>query len=94
MLLAVFTSLLVTVFTMVTDIVVTYQVRKNETFFEDMHQFGIDGLNDNKGTALHEMLIDCNKIIWITGYRLIMTEHLKNDIHEAIKRGAAVSAVI
>ena len=94
LLLAIFTSLLVTVFTMVADIVVSYRSHQNETFFEDMHEFGIGSLNGDKETALREHLKECDKVIWISGYRLIMTEHLKNEIHDDILRGAPVYAVI
>ncbi len=94
LLLAIFTSLLVTVFTMVADIVVAYQQHENETFFEDMHEFGIESLSGDKETVLRERLQECKKTIWVTGYRLILTERLKKDIYEAVLRGADFYAVI
>lgn len=44
-LLALFTSLLVTVFTIVADIIVNYNNCKHEEFLEDLHLFGIQHLH-------------------------------------------------
>ena len=93
-LMALFTSLLVTVFTMLADIVVSYHSHKSEKFLEDLHQFGIQNLYQNKKEALQSLLSDCDRTIWISGYRLILTCNVKKDIYDAIKRGAEVCAVI
>lgn len=93
-LLALFTSLLVTVFTMLADIVVSYHSHKNEQFLEDMHEFGIQKLYQDKKEALQSLLSDCDRMIWISGYRLILTNNIKKDIYDSIKRGADVRAVI
>ncbi len=93
-LLALFTSLLVTVFTMLADIIVNYQSHKNEEYLEDLQEFGIQNLFRDKYEALKALLGDCDRIIWISGYRLILTCKLKQEIYDAIKRGADVKAVI
>ena len=93
-LLALFTSLLVTVFTMLADIVVSYHSHKNEKFLEDLHEFGIQNLYQDKKEALQSLLADCDRMIWISGYRLILTNNIKKDIYDSIKRGADVRAVI
>jgi hypothetical protein len=94
LLLALFTSLLVTIFTLMADIIVSYQNRKNEEFFDDLHLFGIKHLHRDKKEALISLLSTCNRIIWISGYRLILTCELKKDIYESIMRGADIKAVI
>ena len=93
-LVALFTSLLVTVFTMIADIVVSYQSHKNEQFLENLSEFGIKNLYRDKKVALQTLLSDCDRMIWISGYRLILTRNLKKDIYESIRRGADVKAVI
>ena len=93
-LLALFTSLLVTVFTMIADIVVSYHSHKNEQFLEDLHEFGIQNLHRDKKEALRNLLSDCDSMIWISGYRLILTRDLKKDIYDSMLRGADVKAVI
>lgn len=93
-LVALFTSLLVTVFTMIADIVVSYQSHKNEQFLENLSEFGIKNLYRDKKVALQTLLSDCDRMIWISGYRLILTCNLKKDIYESIRRGADVKAVI
>ena len=93
-LLALFTSLLVTVFTMAAEIVVSYHEHRNDQYLEDIYQFGIATFHRDKETALRELLSDCDKTIWISGYRLILTRQLRPDIAAAIRRGAHVTAVI
>lgn len=93
-LIALFTSLLVTVFTMITDIIVSYHSHKNEKFLEGLREFGIDNLHQNKKEALQILLAECDSMIWISGYRLILTCDIKKEIYDSIIRGADLKAVI
>lgn len=93
-LIALFTSLLVTVFTMITDIIVCYHSHKNEKFLEGLREFGIDNLHQNKKEALQILLAECDSMIWISGYRLILTCDIKKEIYDSIIRGADLKAVI
>lgn len=93
-LLALFTSLLVTVFTMAADIIVSYHEHKNDQYLQDIYQFGISTFHRDKKAVLQQLLADCDKTIWISGYRLILTRAIRKDIAEAIRRGANVTAVI
>jgi len=93
-LLALFTSILVTVFTITADIIVCYNNHKNEEFLEDLHLFGIQHLHRDKKEVLKCLLSECDSMIWISGYRLILTCELKNDIYDSIIRGADLKAVI
>lgn len=92
--LACFTSLLATIFAMTAEIVVQFRTHENDLFLEDIHTFGIAKLNINKEELLRELLHNCDKTIWISGYRLILTNRLKSDIAKAIDRGAKVTALL
>ena len=94
LLLAIFTSLLVTVFTMLVDIIVEYKKHKNEVFFEDMQQFGIESMSINKEELIMDYLPQCDEHLWISGYRLILTYKLRKEFCEAIGRGAELSMII
>lgn len=91
---AFFTSLLATIFAMCADIYVQFKTNENDQFLEDIHTFGIANLNKNKEALLREQLRDCDREFWISGYRLIMTNHLKSDIAKAVQRGASVRAIL
>lgn len=92
--LALFTSLLATIFAMSAEIFVTYKNTLREQIFEDIHVFGIASLNFQKDELLKKMLQTCDKEIWISGYRLILTNNIKTDIVNAVKRGAFVKMVV
>jgi hypothetical protein len=94
LLLALFTSLLVTIFTLIADIIVNYHNRKNEKLFDDLHLFGIQHLHRDKKEVLKTLLLECNRMIWISGYRLILTSEIKKDIYDSIIRGADIKAII
>lgn len=93
-LLALFTSLLVTLFKMLTDIIVSYHKHKNEQVLEDIYQFGIRTMYKDKKEALQKLLAEGDKRIWISGYRLILTRALKEDIRAMILRGATLTSVV
>jgi len=93
-LIAFFTSLFVTIFTLIADIIVRYHNHKNDKFLEDIHLFGIQNLHLNKTEALRSLLLECKNVIWISGYRLILTCELKKEIYDSIIRGADIKAVI
>ncbi|MCR5716433.1 MAG: hypothetical protein K6G23_06290 [Lachnospiraceae bacterium] len=94
LMLALFTSLLVTIFTTIADLYISYKNHRSDEYLEDMRQYGIANLHRDKKKALQTMLSDCDKTIWISGYRLILTRDLIPDIEAAIGRGAKVTAVI
>lgn len=94
LLLALFTSLLVSVITLVADIIVEFKKHKNETYLENLREFGIGNLYRNKEEVLREFLQECDRQIWVSGYRLILTRNLKKDIYDAMKRGADFKALI
>lgn len=92
--LACFTSLLATIFAMIAEIFVKYKTYENDQFLEDIHTFGIANLNKDKETVLRDLLEDCDKEIWISGYRLILTDHIKSDIARVVRKGVTVKALL
>ncbi len=92
--LALFTSLLATIFAMCAEIIVQYKTHENDAFLEDIHTFGIANLNIDKEELLKDLLQECDRTIWISGYRLILTKKIKGDIAKAIERGAEVTALL
>ena len=94
LLLALFTSLLVSVITMLVNITIEFNKHKSEEYLENLREFGIGNLYPNKENTLRDLLADCDRTVWVSGYRLIMTNRLKQEFAEAVKRGADFTAVI
>ena len=94
LILALFTSVLVSVITLIVDIIVEFNRHKNDAYLESLREFGIGNLYLDKEAVLRELFDECDRKIWISGYRLILTNKLKNDIYSAVKRGADFYAVI
>jgi hypothetical protein len=92
--LAIGTSLLATIFVVVTDVYVKYKSHKNDQFLEGIHEFGISNLHFNKQKLLEDLLVDCDKEVWISGYRLILTSRITNHLVEVVKRGAVIKILI
>ena len=94
LLLALFTSVLVSIFTLVVDVIVEINKQNREKYLTGIREFGIGNLYLNKEELLKGLIEECDNKIWISGYRLILTNNLKQEIYEAIKRGADFRAVI
>ncbi len=93
-LMAIFTSLMVSILVMATEIYVAYKDNERDQFLEDIHTFGIANLNKNKEEVLRDLLKTCDATVWISGYRLIMTNNLKSDFADAVERGASGVAIL
>ncbi len=92
--LVLFTSLLVSIITIFVDVITAYNKDKREKYIESLREFGIGNLYLNKEALLKELLCNCREHLWISGYRLIMTYNLRDEIYKAIKRGAVFRAII
>ncbi len=88
------TSLLATIFMVLADVYVKYKMHQNDQFLEGVHEFGIDNLHFNKQELLERLLEDCDKELWISGYRLILTSKITDAIMKAIKQGAKVRILV
>jgi len=92
--LALFTSILVSFITVILDIIIEYNKNRKNEYLETLREFGIGNLYLNKETVLHDLLCDCDRKIWISGYRLILTNKLRGEFKNAILRGADFYALI
>lgn len=94
LLLALFTTFLASILAMIVQIYVEYINMQRDEFLKDIHKFGIERLDIQKDVLLKEMLQDCRNEIWISGYRLILSNTIKTDIADAVKRGATVKIMV
>lgn len=88
------TSLLASIFCIIADVYVKYKSHKNDEFLEGVHEFGINNLHFDKKQLLMDLLDDCDKEIWISGYRLILTHDIMPSIVAALERGAKIKLLI
>lgn len=93
-LLALFTSLLVTVLTCIIDIYREYNDKKNDELLSDLYEFGITNLSRNKHALLTNRLRGCKHDVWISGYRLILTNDLRDEFSKAAANGAQVDMLL
>lgn len=84
------TSLLATIFVVSTEIYIKYHNHKNDQFLEGVHEFGIINLHFDKQKLLQDLLENCDREVWISGYRLILTSKITDELAEAVKRGATI----
>ncbi len=80
--------------TVVVDIIVAYKKNRKDEYLESLREFGIGNLYLDKEAILSELLADCDRRIWVSGYRLILIAKLKKHIQDAMCRGADFFAVI
>lgn len=92
--LAIATSLLATIFGLVSDVYVKYKTFENDQLLEGIHEFGISNLHFNKKLLLENLLQSSDKEVWISGYRLILTSKITTSIAQAIKQGAVVKILV
>lgn len=92
--LAVLTSILAGIITAIGCIISQYNTHKNQKFLEDIQRLGIKRLHFHKKDALITELNKHPKKIVISGYRLLLTKELTNELYAEIKKGAKVEAII
>lgn len=88
------TSLLASIFALVSDIYVKYKNLENDKLLEGIHEFGISDLHFNKQLLLEHLLETSDKEVWISGYRLILTSKITVSLSQAIKQGAVMKILI
>ncbi len=91
---AVITGLVATILGTVSEIYIEFKNNERGALLEDIYSFGIKGLSLEKGEVIKEELKRCRRLIWISGYRLILTERIKDNFAEAVKKGADVEIVV
>lgn len=71
-----------------------YKSHKNDQFLEGVQEFGIHNLHFDKQKLLQDLLVDCDKEVWISGYRLILTSKITDSLVHAIQQGASIRMLI
>ncbi|GFN33488.1 hypothetical protein [Paenibacillus xylaniclasticus] len=92
--LAIATSLLASIFSIIADIYVKYKSHENDMLLEGIHEFGISDLHFNKKQLLEQLLNSCDKEVWMSGYRLIMTSNITASLPRPIHQGAKIKILI
>ena len=83
------TSLLASVFCMISDLFLKYRECENDELLKGLYEFGISSLHFDKKILLEQMIRQSNRECWLSGYRLIVTRSLlpclknaiQNDVH-------------
>ncbi|MGG3452799.1 hypothetical protein D3C76_214420 [compost metagenome] len=88
------TSLLASIFSLISDIYVKYKNQENDKLLEGIHEFGINDLHFNKLQLLEHLLKTCDREVWVSGYRLILTSKISPSLSQAIKQGAVLKILI
>lgn len=88
------TSLLASIFALISDIYVKYNNHENDKLLEGIHEFGISDLHFNKQLLLEHLLKTCDKEVWVSGYRLILTSKISASLSQSIKQGAVIKILI
>ena len=92
--LAVSTSLLATIFISLVDFYTKYRNFEKVEFIENLYGFGIHNLYFNKQDVLERLIDEADTEIWISGYRLILTERIAEHLHNARKRGVSIRMLL
>ena len=92
--LAMATSVLASIFCLLSDIYVQYKNSEKDQLLEGMHEFGINNLHFNKHELLEQLLPTCEKELYLSGYRLILLDKVSSYLTDAVKQGSQVRMVI
>ena len=92
--LAAATSFLASIFCLFSDVYVQYRNCERDGLLSGLHEFGIQDLHFNKGDLLSSLLASCEKTVWISGYRMILTNRLAPKFRQAMERGASAKVLL
>ena len=71
--LAAATSFLASIFCLFSDVYVQFKNCERDGLLSGLHEFGIQDLHFNKGELISTLLPTCEKTVWISGYRMLLT---------------------
>ncbi len=94
LMIAISTSLLASIFCMMSDMVVKYKECENDRLVKGLHEYGISNLHFDKLSLLENLMDGCRRECWISGYRLILTRKLIPYIEDAVKRGVNICILV
>ena len=92
--LAMATSLLASIFCLISDVYVQFKNSEKDQLLEGMHEFGINNLHFDKQELLEQLLPTCEKELFVSGYRLILLDKIAPLLTEVAQRGVEVRAII
>ena len=85
--LAMATSLLASIFVLLSDTYVKYREHSNDIFLEGIEKLGISNLHFNKRELLEGLMDTCEHAFWASGYRLLLTQTLAPKLEALARRG-------
>jgi len=91
---ALFTGFFVSILDMAAGIFIEIKNNERGEALEDIYSFGIEDLSTKKGDVLLEQLTSCKKEIWISGYRLILTNRLRDMFALPVEKGANCKVIV
>ncbi len=94
LMLAMATSLLASIFCLISDIYVQYKNSEKDQLLEGMHEFGINNLHFNKQELLEQLLPTCEKELFLSGYRLILLDKIAPLLTNVTERGVQVRMIV
>ena len=94
LMIAISTSLLASIFCMVSDLILKYKECENDRLIQGLHEFGISDLHFDKLELLQYLMKDCSRECWLSGYRLILTRKLTPYIEAAVERGVTIRILV
>lgn len=92
--LAAATSFLASIFCLFSDVYVQFKNCERDGLLSGLHEFGIQDLHFNKGELISTLLPTCEKTVWISGYRMLLTSRLAPQFRAAMERGAAAKLLL
>ena len=92
--LAAATSFLASIFCLFSDVYVQFKNCERDGLLSGLHEFGIQDLHFNKGELISRLLPACEKTVWISGYRMLLTSRLAPQFRAAVARGASARLLL
>ena len=94
LMIAVSTSLLASIFCMISDLILKYKDAENDKLMKGLHEFGNCDLHFDKLNLLENLMQDCSRECWLSGYRLILTRKLIPQIESVIEKGLMIRVLV
>ncbi len=94
LMIAVSTSLLASIFCMISDLILKYKEAESDKLMKGLHEFGISDLHFDKLELLENLMADCSRECWLSGYRLILTRKLIPHIESVVERGLTIRILV
>lgn len=92
--LAIATSIMASFLLLLSETYVKYKSHQNDLFLEGITKLGIANLHFDRRELLADMIDQCEKELWICGYRYHLNAELALQISNCAKRGTAIRMLI